>query len=222
MAKQARAPEQKEQRRAAILKAAEDLLRGSAYDQLTMADIARQADLAKGTVYLYFPSKDDLFLQLLGDRQSDSLQQLGSALNNLVPPADMADRCRVLAKILAAGMADDPLLVGLAKLAINTLEAGAEYDSIVAYKTALFDAMTGPAGKLAQIMGGQSDDDGVRMLTVLYALMLGFSELADTPETIMDATRDAGRPDLVDYKQAGLSDAFATVLRGFAAEFAGQ
>ncbi len=224
MAKQARAPEQKEQRRAAILTAAENLLAGSAYDHLTMADVAAAAGLAKGTVYLYFPSKDDLFLSLLTERQCANIAALDQALDEIAGklPDTMSGRCAALAAMLAEGMTADPLLVRLEKLAINTLEAGAQFETILAYKTALFQAIGSPAAKLAALMGADETEDGMRLVTLLHALMLGFTELGDLPETIKEATRQAGRGDLIDLKQDGLADAFATVLRGFAAEVEGN
>lgn len=220
MAKQARAPEQKQRRRAAILVAAENLLRGTAYDQLTMADIAAEAGLAKGTVYLYFPSKDDLFLTLLAERQSARLQDLDRVLGDLTAqlPDNMSERCVALANVLADCMTGDTLLMHLEKLAISTLEAGARFETILAYKTTLFESLNGPADKITALMGGGSRSDGIRLMTLLYAVMLGFGELSDLPDTIMEATRQAGHPDLVVYKQSGLADAFATILRGFAAE----
>lgn len=57
-------PEKKERRREAILDAAEQLW--LAHDQgiFNMAEVAKAAGLAKGTVYLYFRSKEELLLAI--------------------------------------------------------------------------------------------------------------------------------------------------------------
>lgn len=55
-------PEDKELRREAILDAAEQLWLAQAEGMFNVADIAKSAGLAKGTVYLYFRSKEELFL----------------------------------------------------------------------------------------------------------------------------------------------------------------
>ena len=56
--------EDKRERYDAILDAAERLLLRSPEHSANMADVADEAELAKGTVYLYFPSKEELLLAL--------------------------------------------------------------------------------------------------------------------------------------------------------------
>ena len=54
--------EQREQR---ILDAALDLFVHYGYDKTTVSDIAHEAGVSKGAIYLHFESKDDLFEALL-------------------------------------------------------------------------------------------------------------------------------------------------------------
>jgi AcrR family transcriptional regulator len=63
--------EDKEKRYHAILKAAERLLLRSTGRDASMAQVAAEAGLAKGTVYLYFSSKEELLLALF-ERNIDS------------------------------------------------------------------------------------------------------------------------------------------------------
>ena len=49
----------------AILAAGEAVFARSGYYQARMEDIAREAELAKGTLYYYFKSKDEIYLRLL-------------------------------------------------------------------------------------------------------------------------------------------------------------
>src|SRR3954471_24443608 len=61
--RRARAPEHKSQRRAAIVRAAEGLLaRREPSDSCSVELLARKAGLAKGTVYLYFRSREEVLL----------------------------------------------------------------------------------------------------------------------------------------------------------------
>jgi AcrR family transcriptional regulator len=55
---------EKEQRRASILRAAEQVFAAKGAALVTMDDIAHAADLGKGTLYLYFDSKDELYLEI--------------------------------------------------------------------------------------------------------------------------------------------------------------
>ncbi|UBV41584.1 TetR/AcrR family transcriptional regulator [Deinococcus taeanensis] len=63
----ARSAEEKNQRRDDILRAAERLWTTTTYAELSMNQVAREAQLAKGTLYLYFDTKEELFLALLSE-----------------------------------------------------------------------------------------------------------------------------------------------------------
>lgn len=60
-----RRKEAPENRRAAILKAARAVFARQGYANTVVEDIAAQAGIAKGTLYLYFKSKEDIFLGAL-------------------------------------------------------------------------------------------------------------------------------------------------------------
>jgi TetR/AcrR family transcriptional regulator len=61
----ARRNREKEQRRQSILKAAEPLFFSKGYDAITMEDIAKGSQLATGTLYLYFRSKEELYFAIV-------------------------------------------------------------------------------------------------------------------------------------------------------------
>ena len=53
---------EKEQRRIDILDAAEKVFFSKGVNMATMDEVAEEAELSKGTLYLYFRSKEELFL----------------------------------------------------------------------------------------------------------------------------------------------------------------
>ena len=53
---------EKQQRKEEIIQAAEKVFFSKGFEQSTMDDIAGKAELSKGTLYLYFKSKDDLHM----------------------------------------------------------------------------------------------------------------------------------------------------------------
>ncbi len=55
------------QRRESILDAARKVFWRAGYDGATMPQIAAEAELAPGTLYLYFPGKDSLYIELLAE-----------------------------------------------------------------------------------------------------------------------------------------------------------
>ncbi len=75
---------EKEQRRAAILAAAEKLFFSKGYDQVSMEEIAREAELSKGTLFFYFTNKESLYstivhrgIRLFHEMVMDAVQEGG-------------------------------------------------------------------------------------------------------------------------------------------------
>ncbi|MBR7146019.1 MAG: TetR/AcrR family transcriptional regulator [Lentisphaeria bacterium] len=55
----------KENKRILILKALEELLPGRRFHEITLEEVAKAAQVGKGTIYLYFKDKDALFAELV-------------------------------------------------------------------------------------------------------------------------------------------------------------
>lgn len=70
----------REKRRRNILAAAERLFARLSYDAVQMDDIARQAQVGKPTIYRYFASKDELFLEVFRAALQQLQQQLSEVL----------------------------------------------------------------------------------------------------------------------------------------------
>lgn len=80
MGTQARRTREKERRREEILDAAKQLFFVQGFAATTMDQIAGQVELSKGTLYLYFKSKEELYISLL----VDGLQLLNQAFSTAV------------------------------------------------------------------------------------------------------------------------------------------
>src|SRR5947209_17606495 len=65
------AREQKTDKRARILEAAIQVFASRGFHTATVAEIARAAGVADGTIYLYFKSKDDLLLKLFEEKMQE-------------------------------------------------------------------------------------------------------------------------------------------------------
>src|SRR5437773_5039543 len=62
-------------KREAILRAATDVFASRGFFNAQVADIARAAGVAAGTVYLYFRSKDDLLISIFERSMRDALAE---------------------------------------------------------------------------------------------------------------------------------------------------
>lgn len=75
-------------RQAEILKAAIKVLAVQGFQQTKIHDIAQEAGVADGTIYLYFKNKDDLLVKLFEDVMQQVLDILRRALSKYTKPED--------------------------------------------------------------------------------------------------------------------------------------
>src|SRR5947208_13803411 len=83
-------------KREAILRAATDVFAGRGFFNAQVADVARAAGVAAGTVYLYFRSKDDLLVSIFERTMREALADGQQAVASLRDPAE---RLRRLARL---------------------------------------------------------------------------------------------------------------------------
>jgi TetR/AcrR family fatty acid metabolism transcriptional regulator len=83
-------------KRDAILKAATRIFARNGFFQSQVADVARDAGVAAGTVYLYFRSKDDLLVSIFERTMSEAIAEGRAALEGV---ADPQDRLRRIARL---------------------------------------------------------------------------------------------------------------------------
>jgi TetR/AcrR family fatty acid metabolism transcriptional regulator len=79
-------------KRDAILRAAIDVFAERGYFNAQVADVARAAGIAAGTVYLYFKSKDDLLVSIFERSMRDGLAEGRAAVGDLRDPGERLRR----------------------------------------------------------------------------------------------------------------------------------
>jgi TetR/AcrR family transcriptional regulator, fatty acid metabolism regulator protein len=73
---------QRQEREALILKVAEEVLIEKGYHETSIDEIAARVGIAKGTVYLHFPSKEDLVIAIFQREMQQLLQYIDSTMNS--------------------------------------------------------------------------------------------------------------------------------------------
>ncbi len=97
MTTRARREREKRERRRSILRAAREMFFENGFHDATVDSVAERAEVSKGTVYLYFVSKESLLAHLLLEGLEDLVGELGSAHEDAkVLPAD--EQLRELAR----------------------------------------------------------------------------------------------------------------------------
>ena len=79
-------------KRDAILRAATDVFARNGFFQSQVADVARAAGVAAGTVYLYFRSKDDLLVSIFERTMREAIEDGRAALERVADPRQRLER----------------------------------------------------------------------------------------------------------------------------------
>ena len=87
---------EKENRKSAILKAARKLFFDKGFKNVTVESIAKKAELSKGSVYLYFKGKEDIYTQIL--------------------LSDINKFHKIMANLIQEGQSSSAMLMGLANI----------------------------------------------------------------------------------------------------------
>jgi AcrR family transcriptional regulator len=104
MRKQARTEAEREERMRSIRAAALDIFAAKGFAAARLDDIAKQAGVAKGTIYLYFASKEDLLEAIVKST-------IGAVLANVeqsvaASPAPASEMLRMIGQTLGAAIED--------------------------------------------------------------------------------------------------------------------
>ncbi|MBW2261622.1 MAG: helix-turn-helix transcriptional regulator [Deltaproteobacteria bacterium] len=87
---------EKDRRRNRIIKAAEKVLFAKGYQAATMDDVATEAELGKGTLYLYFKNKEELILALLVRLRMRMIDGFDAAIPEATSGRDLLERFAVV------------------------------------------------------------------------------------------------------------------------------
>ncbi len=126
-------PEAHSAKAARMLAAAGDLLVGRGVKGFTVADVAARAHVGKGTVYLYWPTKEDLLIGLIGRAFLGLLDEL---IGRLTDEPDLARQSRFCPAMLQI-VASQPLIAALQRCDADVLGALTEHPRSLALDRAL-------------------------------------------------------------------------------------
>lgn len=211
------APEDKSERRAAIVRAAGALLRRDPSATFAVGEIARRAGLAKGTVYLYFASREEMLLAVHDAQLGELFATLDRVLGR--PRAGAAGISRAVLGFLQ----QRPEFFRLATSCHGALEASITSRVARDHREAVAAHLQSIGLRIESLHPGMRPGEGAALLKNCYALMLGLWQLAASPLRVPGpqaaGAADAGPAALhIDFEsqlQAALTDLWnAAIQRG--------
>ncbi len=150
-----------------ILAAAESLFLENNYADVTVMEIAENANVTKGALYHHFPSKEDLYLTML----HTDLEEKRKALHEAVAmEGDCLTRLRRLTEIFLELPKEKRDLIKLVRRDINIFKDPTRKQLVRAYQTALPEQIE--AILIEGIKSGELAPANPRVLSWLYVGMV--------------------------------------------------
>lgn len=179
--RRARKDEDKEARRTAILAAAARLIADRPPTELKMAEVAAGAGLAKGTLYLYFATREELLLALLVERLWRWLDDVDAGLATRRHPTAVE-----IARLFTRTLERHPPLARLLAILQGILEHNLPFATALEFKSQLLGRMAATAALLERALP-RLRGQGVRVLLQMNALLIGLQQMADPSEVMARA-----------------------------------
>lgn len=176
--RRARSPKDKEQKRDKILKTAAELFNLDSDALPTAAAIAQTTGIAKGTVYLYFKSKEEIFLALLEQHYSNWYSDISSAIDVENPDGE------TVINAICHYIEAEPEFFRLASLSSSIIEQNVDVNILMAYKNRMAQRVQETAKTLAMKLNEEDHSTCSQLLVRSYAMLLGLWQLSNPPEKI--------------------------------------
>ena len=200
--------DQKQIRHQAILDVAWELFQQMPYEAVNMQEVAARAGLAKGTLYLYAKTKEELFLAILMQHFTEWFDTVDGLLPTV---AGIAGVTTVLTETLTSR----PALVRLFAIVHVVLEKNIPYAAALSFKQLLQQRLLHTGQLVESHLPFLQAGEGAQFLLRAYALTIGLQHLADPAPIIQQVLDDHGMAVFQVNFAAEFSAAVQALLRGW-------
>ena len=198
--------EQKEERRQAIVDMAWQLFQERPYTEVNILDVAQGVGLAKGTVYLYFPTKEELFLAVQMQQFVTWFDDIDGRLQNL--PSECSSE--EVAFSITESLVIRPSLTRLFAILHVILEQNIGYDTAVQFKRMLLGRIGATGDLIESRLTFLEAGQGIQFLLRAYALVIGLQHMADPAPVVWEAITK--EPELAIFNVNFSSELFTTLV----------
>lgn len=193
--RRARGDEDKAARRQTILQAASGLFEEAGGELPSVDQVAKRAGLAKGTVYLYFRAKEEIFLALL----EDGLVEWMRGIRTMLLDEDFATRgIDAITEAFVIDLRGRVSMLRLASQCHGTLEQQVDEEAVIAFKRASYEGLRDLGALVEARLPGLKPGEGEPLLLQLYALVIGIFQISEPPRSVRSIMR---RPEFAFLKR---------------------
>ncbi len=180
----ANSEEQKALRRSVIIRSARELFEKSGFHEISMQEVARRAGMAKGTVFFYFKTKEELFLACAReelDRWHDRFDAMLREYQKTHDPGDF--NVDELVEIMIRSLGENDTFIRFVSIVEGVLNRNVDFDVLLAHKKFILTRAV-PTGKLLEeIIPYFKPSDGIKLYNYAFFITAGLYPAAEPSET---------------------------------------
>lgn len=137
----------------------------------SVSQVVQAAGLAKGTFYIYFKTKEELFLELMSGALNEFFQELNNSLSRT--EIDLES----YVDLFVRKFHKDHMLIKLGALMAGVLEQNTEEETVKRFKMNLVEQLKNAARLLHERFTVIDEKLAARMILRSYATLLGVAQL---------------------------------------------
>jgi AcrR family transcriptional regulator len=166
--------EDKLAKRQVILAGALQIFRHTSYNEVTMSAIAENSKLAKGTLFLYFPTKEELFLALMEEQMIEWFDTVDVELETLEEKSIPA-----VASLFANSLNERAEFTRLLAIHSTIIEQNVSYEAIFKHKQLILQRLAGTGARLESSLPFLQAGQGAHFILQCQAAVVGLWHLCD-------------------------------------------
>lgn len=182
MRQRAIAEDEKLAKRQSILDAALSLYLENSRELPSVSRIAEASGLAKGTVYLYFRTKEEIFLALLDEKFHALLQTVLALFNQ--PQTSTGVLIDEFLQSYIDFLRAEPGFLRLAAMANSVIEQNLDANIALDFKSRLIDKLLEIGQQLEFRAPQLARGEGASVLLRVYGMTIGLWQMLDWPDNV--------------------------------------
>jgi AcrR family transcriptional regulator len=210
----ARTSEAKEQRSKDILLAARTLLKDNNYNNIKVVDIAKLAGVSKALVFVYFKTKEMIFMDLLKDEYRKRFKHLKSYITS----NDKISKDEFYLKFLEEMeeiLDPESIFIKLTTIKTSILGKNIDMDNLIKSNLFYYEEIDSFCDEISSKVNDLPKKQILEILQVQEALIVGFRNAVDLPDTLLSSFNDYNLDGYkIDFKKNALT-AMKHYLNGF-------
>lgn len=158
----------KSTKKSQIISHAAHLLQKRDFSDLSMEEVAQSAQIAKGTLYLYFQTKEELYLEVL----KKDYEEWFKGLNDFLLKIKVIDK-KILIHWIIDSLKERPRFLKMLPMSATILEQNVSESCVTEYKKLLSTLLTMVSDSLHRALRLNSPTEALQLLLQVHIVAVG-------------------------------------------------